>query len=68
MEDVNMNRRKMLSLTALWLLSAVPSLALAQGRERDERREREEREERERERHRREEMERREEEERRHRR
>lgn len=60
-----MNRRKMLSLTVLGLLSAIPSLALAQGREREDRREREERE---RERHRREEQERREEEERRHRR
>ncbi len=63
-----MDRRKMLSLAALGFLGAVPSLALAQGRERDERREREEHEERERDRRRHEERERREEEERRHRR
>ena len=59
-----MDRRKMLSLTVLGILSSVPSLALAQGREQEERREREEREER----RRREERERREEDERRQRR
>ena len=64
MEDVHMDRRKMLSLAAFGLLGATPSLALAQGRGL-ERREQEGRGERARERHRREERERREEEERR---